>query len=116
MTKRIRLLVRILLTIILISGWFLAKRAFAADQEDYQTLSRQYNLLYADLLVKKVNALPIGSHVVLYFKEGTQVEGMYKGFSKYDDLVWIKEKGHWLSDAYSIMDLQDISISVAKPI
>jgi hypothetical protein len=116
MTKRIRLLVRILLTIILISGWFLAKRAFAADQEDYQTLSRQYNLLYADLLTKKINALSSGSHVVLYFKEGTQIEGTYTGFSEYDDSVWILEKGHWLSDAYSVMDLQDISISVVKPI
>jgi hypothetical protein len=113
MTKSIKLLVRILVAVILISGFLLIKRAFA---EDYKTLSREYNNLYAALLVKKMSKIPTNWPVIVFLKDGSQVVGTFQGYEKYDYKVWVKVDGHFFSDAYYVNDLQDIDKQVKQNI
>lgn len=113
MNKLIRITVWALIISILASSAGLIARAFA---DDYKTLSREYNLVYSNLLIKKIKTFPKNSPVILFLKDGSEVSGIYKGYSEYDETVWIKEDIHWLQSAYSVNDLQDISISTKESI
>lgn len=114
MNKLTRIAVWAFLVSILASGVVLASRAFGAD--DYKTLSHQYDLVYQSFLIKKIKTLDKGTPVILYFKDRTEVAGIFKGYSSYDDSIWIKEKGHLFQDGYGISELQDITINVKRPI
>jgi hypothetical protein len=110
----IRLAVWLSLASILLSGIAIAKRAYGAD--NYKTLSHEFNLVYADLLIKKINTFHSGTQVILFLKDNTEVQGTFKGYSKYDDSVWIMREGHWFQDAFSVNELQDITISIRESI
>ena len=114
MKTSIRIAVWAFLVSILASGIALTSKAFGAD--DYKTLSHEYNLVYADLLIKKIKTIHANVPVVLFLKDGSEVSGIYKGFSSYDDSLWIKEDGHWLQTGYSVNELFDVSINVKRPV
>jgi predicted oxidoreductase (fatty acid repression mutant protein) len=114
MNKYIRYAVWAFSISILASGVALTQRAFGA--EDYKTLSHQYNIVYVDLLIKKIKTFHKGTPVILFFKDGSTVEGIFKGYSGYDDSIWVKEEHHWLQSGYGISELFDISIAVKRPV
>jgi len=113
MNKFIRIAIWAFIVSILASGIALTKRAFA---EDVNVLSRQYNLLFTELLVKKVKTIDKGSPVVIYFKDGSEVAGIYKGYSGYDDSLWIKVYGDWLQSGYDLNELQDVRVKAKEPV
>lgn len=82
MNKFIRIAIWAFIVSILASGIAITKNVFA---EDVSTLSRQYNLIFQELLVKKIKTIDKGSPVVLYLKDGSEAAGIYKGYSGYDE-------------------------------
>jgi hypothetical protein len=108
--KYIRIAVWAFIISILASGVGIVARVYGA--ENYKTLSHQYNLVYADLLVKKLKIIHKGQPIILYLKDGSEVSGIYKGYVSYDDTLWVKREGHWFADGYGIMELQDIVVSM----
>lgn len=115
MTNSIKLLVRIILSLILISGLLLVKRAFA--ETEAQQLSKEYNDVFREFLLRKIQTqIRRGMHVTLYLKDRTEVSGTYERYMKYDDSIWITEDGHFFATAYGLNDLQDIVVSVKRNI
>jgi len=113
MNKLIKIAVWALVISILASSVGLIARAFG---DDYKTLSHQFNVVYADLLSKKIKAFPKNAPVILFLKNGSEVVGIFKGYSEYDEGIWIKERGHWLQSVYGINELFDVSINVKEPV
>lgn len=114
MTKSIKLLVRILLVTIIACGYLFVKRAFA--DQDVKVLSHQYNVIFSVFLRNKIHKIHKGSPIVLYLKDGSEVDGIYKGYSKYDDSIWVKENEHQFQDGYGIMELLDVKIFAKEPV
>ena len=114
MNKITRIAVWAFLISIITSGIAITSRAFGA--EDYKTLSREYNCVYEGFLIKKIKTFRLGDHVVLYFKDGREIGGVYENYDKYDETIWIKEDGHWLQDAYGVNELFDVSINLKRPV
>lgn len=115
MNKTIKFLVWFLLATILISGCILTKRAFAAE-ESYIVLSHQYNRVFANLLIKKINILHKNFPVILYLKNGSEVVGIFKSYNKSDESVWIKQNGHIFQVGYGVTELEDIRVLIQEPI
>src|SRR5579859_5003304 len=110
MTSKIKFLVWFFLTIILLSGFLLTKRVFAAEQDSYVVLSHQYNRVFANLLIKKIQTLHKNYPVVLYLKDGKEVVGIFKGYNKSDESIWIKENSHIFQVGYGVMELMDVKV------
>lgn len=114
MNKLTRIAVWFFLVSILASGIAITSRAFGAD--DYKTLSHEYNLVFESFLIKKIQAFHKNVPVVLYLKDGTEVAGVFKGYSKYDDSIWVKENGHWFQEGFGIGELFDVTINVKRSV
>jgi hypothetical protein len=108
MNKSIKIIVWFLLTAILISGFIIVKNSFGADSPEI--LSYQYNRIFAVFLIKKINTIDKNTQVVLYLKDGSKVAGLYKGYSKYDDSIWILKHGDIFQTGYGIYELQDVVV------
>jgi sRNA-binding regulator protein Hfq len=90
---------------------------FAADS--YKELSHQYDLVFQQFLREKIEKLPKKVTVEIFLKNGTSVKGVFEGFCKYDDGVWILPDGkHGLfaDDAYDISEIQDVRIIILRSI
>lgn len=116
MTNKIKFLVWFFLTIILLSGFLITKRSFAAEQDNYIVLSHQYNRVFANLLIKKIQTIHKNYPVILYLKDGREVAGVFKGYNKSDESIWIEQPGHLFQMGYGVMELLDVRVLVKEPV
>lgn len=83
-------------------------------------LSRQFNQIFVDSIRTKVAGIPKNSSVVIFLKDGTSVTGIFRGYVKYDDGVWIRPLnsswGFLSDDAYDVRQILDIRIVILRDI
>lgn len=76
--------------------------------DEYSVLSKQYNQVFADMLVKKILTYHKNWPITLYLKNSKEVDCLFKEYNKSDASIWVLENGHWLQTGYGVMELMDV--------
>jgi len=90
-----------------------------ASTNDYKTLSKEYNQVFADQLRHKIKKLHKGDVVKVDLKNGTTLLGKFEKFAKYDDTVWIMPIGKTFffnDEAFYVIELSDINLIIVSKV
>lgn len=88
-------------------------------EDNYQDLMRDFKRVYIQFLEKKVEKIPKETTVEVFLSDGTSVKGFFKEYCPYDEKLWIRPLNRWglfSNEAYSIRQIQDVSIIVLRRI
>jgi len=95
---------------------FLAKMVHA---DEYKDLSKEFNQVYVEQLRVRIQHLPKKAFVEVSLKDGYVVKGIFEGFIKYDDSVWILPQGKhgiFADEAYNVRSIQNVLFIINHPI
>lgn len=88
--------------------------------ETYQNLMKDFRMVYIQMLEAKIEKIPINVTIEVFLKDGTSVQGIFKGYYPYSDKLWIhplnSKWGIFSNRAYDIRQIQDVTVIILRSI